>query len=99
MPDHHEVRAEDIDRKRLARCLPLPMTATYGQFAELLLLEGLGPRTLQSLALIAGGGARAASRFSDPRVFPLPMAVRIADPFPVPLKTYDNGSIFSGFTR
>jgi hypothetical protein len=58
-------------------------------FAELLLLEKLGPRTLQSLALIAEVIHGAPSRFSDPARFSFAHGGKDGHPFPVPLKTYD----------
>jgi hypothetical protein len=56
--------------------------------ASLLLLENLGPRTLQSLALVAEV-VRRASRFSDPARFSFAHGGKDGHPFPVPLKTYD----------
>jgi len=58
-------------------------------FASLLLLEKLGPRTLQSLALIAEVVHGAPSRFSDPARFSFALGGKDRHPFPVPLKTYD----------
>jgi hypothetical protein len=58
-------------------------------FAELLLLEKLGPRTLQSLALIAEVIHGAPSRFSDPARFSFALGGKDRHPFPVPIKTYD----------
>ncbi len=66
MPDHHDVRARNIDLKRLGAVLAVAYERDLHQFAELLLLESLGPRTLQSLALIAEVVHGAPSRFSDP---------------------------------
>src|ERR1700710_145042 len=58
-------------------------------FASLLLVEGLGPRTLQSLALIAEVVHGAPSRFSDPARYSFAHGGKDGHPFPVPLKTYD----------
>ena len=89
MPDHHEVHAQNIDLKRLGAVLAVAYDRDLRQFAELLLLEGLGPRTLQSLALIAEVVHGAASRFSDPARFSFAHGGKDSHPFPVPLKTYD----------
>jgi hypothetical protein len=59
-------------------------------FAELLLVEHLGPRTLQSLALIAEVVHGAPSRFDDPARFSFAHGGKDGHPFPVPLKTYDD---------
>ena len=52
-------------------------------------MENLGPRTLQSLALIAEVVHGAPSRFSDPARFSFAHGGKDGHPFPVPLKTYD----------
>ena len=94
MPDHHEVRAQNIDLKRLGAVLAVAHDRDLRQFAELLLLESLGPRTLQSLALIAEVVHGAPSRFSDPARFSFAHGGKDRHPFPVPLKTYDESLNF-----
>ena len=89
LPAHHEVRAENIDLKRLGAVLAVAYERDLHGFAELLLLEKLGPRTLQSLALIAEVVHGAPSRFSDPARFSFANGGKDGHPFPVPLKTYD----------
>jgi uncharacterized protein len=94
MPRHHEVRAENIDLKRLGAVLAVAYERELHDFAELLLLEKLGPRTLQSLALIAEVVHGAPSRFSDPARFSFAHGGKDRHPFPVPLKTYDESLNF-----
>jgi hypothetical protein len=89
MPAHHDVRAEDIDLRRLGAVLALAHERDFRDFASLLLLETLGPRTLQSLALIAEVVHGAPSRFSDPARFAFAHGGKDGHPFPVPLATYD----------
>ena len=89
LPGHHEVRAENIDLKRLGAVLAVAYERDLHQFAELLLLEKLGPRTLQSLALLAEVVHGAPSRFTDPARFSFAHGGKDRHPFPVPLKTYD----------
>jgi hypothetical protein len=89
MPRHHDVRSEDIDLKRLGAVLALAHEREFTDFASLLLLEKLGPRTLQSLALVAEVVHGAPSRFSDPARFSFAHGGKDGHPFPVPLKTYD----------
>jgi len=89
MPMHHDVRAEDIDLKRLGAVLAVAHEQELRDFASLLLVEGLGPRTLQSLALIAEIVHGAPCRFSDPARFAFAHGGKDGHPFPVPLKTYD----------
>jgi len=89
MPAHHDVRAKDVDLKRLGAVLAVAHEQELHDFASLLLIEGLGPRTLQSLALIAEVVHGAPSRFSDPARFSFAHGGKDGHPFPVPLKTYD----------
>jgi hypothetical protein len=89
MPAHHDVRAKDVDLKRLGAVLAVAHVEELRDFASFLLLEGLGPRTLQSLALIAEVVHGAPSRFTDPARFSFAHGGKDGHPFPVPLKTYD----------
>lgn len=59
-----------------------------------MLLEKLGPRTLQSLALVAEVVHGAPIRFSDPARFSFAHGGKDRHPFPVPLKTYDESLNF-----
>jgi uncharacterized protein len=94
MPNHHEVRAGNINLKRLGAVLAVAYERDLHDFAELLLLENLGPRTLQSLALIAEVVHGTPSRFSDPARFSFALGGKDRHPFPVPLKTYDESLNF-----
>jgi len=89
MPRHHDVRAEDVDLQRLGAALAVAYERELRDFASLLLVEKLGPRTLQSLALIAEVVHGAPSRFSDPARFSFALGGKDRHPFPVPLKAYD----------
>jgi hypothetical protein len=88
-PRHHDVRAADVDLKRLGAVLAVAYEREFRDFASLLLLENLGPRTLQSLALVAEVVHGAPARFSDPARFSFAHGGKDGHPFPVPLKTYD----------
>ena len=89
MPAHHDVRPADIDLKRLGAVLALAHEQDLRDFASFLLVEGLGPRTLQSLALVAEVVHGAPSRFADPARFSFAHGGKDGHPFPVPLRTYD----------
>jgi uncharacterized protein len=89
MPAHHDVRAKDVDLKRLGAVLAVSYERRLQDFASLLLLEHLGPRTLQSLALIAEVIHGTPTQFSDPARFSFALGGKDRHPFPVPLKTYD----------
>lgn len=94
MPAHHEVRAGNVDLKRLGAVLAVAYERDLHDFAELLLVDKLGPRTLQSLALIAEVVHGAPTRFSDPARFSFAHGGKDRHPFPVPLKTYDESLSF-----
>lgn len=94
LPARHDVRATDVDLKRLGAVLAVAYEKDLHDFAELLLLEKLGPRTLQSLALVAEVVHGAPSRFSDPARFSFALGGKDRHPFPVPLKTYDDSLDF-----
>lgn len=89
MPRHHDVRTEDVDLKRLGAVLAVAYERDLRGFADLLLVENLGPRTLQSMALIAEVVHGTPVRFSDPARFSFALGGKDRHPFPVPLKTYD----------
>jgi hypothetical protein len=94
LPSHHEVREKNVDLKRLGAVLAVAYERGLHDFAELLLLEKLGPRTLQSLALVAEVVHGAPSRFSDPARFAFAHGGKDGHPHPVPLKTYDESLHF-----
>ncbi|EHQ30748.1 DUF763 domain-containing protein [Mucilaginibacter paludis] len=90
MPSHHDVRANNVDLKRLGSVLWLAHEKRPSDFEELLLLEGLGPRTLQSLALVSEVIYGTPSRFTDPARFSFAHGGKDGHPFPVPVKVYDD---------
>jgi hypothetical protein len=89
LPKHHDVQESDVDLKRLGAVLAVAYERDLHDFASLLLLEKLGPRTVQSLALVAEVIHGAPTRFTDPARFSFAHGGKDRHPFPVPLKTYD----------
>ena len=89
MPAHHDVRAEDIQLRRLHGNLVAAAERGPVDFAELLLTPGVGGRTVQALALVAEVVHGAPFRFSDPARFSLAHGGKDRHPFPVPIKVYD----------
>jgi hypothetical protein len=89
MPTDHDVRAADVNEKRLGAVLALAQERELRDFASFLLLEQLGPRTLQSLALVAEVVHGAPARFEDPARFSFAHGGKDGHPFPVPLRVYD----------
>src|SRR2546430_6719142 len=89
MPSHHDVRAADVDLNRLGAVLAVAHEREFHDFTSLLLLEKLGPRTLQTLSLVAEVVHGTPTRFSDPARFSFALGGKDGHPFPVPLKIYD----------
>jgi hypothetical protein len=89
MPRHHEVRATDVNMKRLGAILTLAHEQEIKNFESLLLLEGVGPRAIQSLTLVSEVIYGTPSRFTDPARFSFAHGGKDGHPFPVPLKVYD----------
>lgn len=89
LPNHHEVKAEDVNLKRLGAALILAHETNVSDMESLLLLEGVGPRTLQSLTLVSEIIHGTPSRFSDPARFSFAHGGKDGHPFPVPTSVYD----------
>lgn len=89
MPTHHEVLEEDVDLKRLGAVLATAYENQPENFEELMLTKGLGPRTLQSLTLVSEVIYGTPSRFTDPARYSFAHGGKDGQPFPVPLKIYD----------
>ena len=90
MPSHHEVREEDVDLKRLGGVLATAYSTPTNNFEDLLLTQGLGPRTLQTLTLVSEVIYGTPSLFYDPARYSFANGGKDGHPFPVPLKVYDN---------
>ena len=89
MPRHHEVHPKDVNLQRLGSILAVAYDRELRSFADFLLLEQLGPRTLQTLAMVAEVVHGTPTRFSDPARYSFALGGKDGHPFPVPLKTYD----------
>jgi len=89
MPGHHEVRPEDIVTRRLHGNLAAAAECGPQDFSELLLVPGVGARTVRALAQVAEVVHGAPYRFSDPARFSIAHGGKDRHPYPVPLKVYD----------
>jgi hypothetical protein len=81
MPSHQDVRPEDIVERRLHGALAAAADRGPQDFSELLLVPGIGARTVRALAMVAEVVHGAPCRFSDPARFSPVMAERIDIPF------------------
>ena len=89
MPANHAVTATDVNIKKLGAMLWMAHELQPQNFEELLLLKGVGPRTVQSLALVSEVIHGTPSRFKDPARFSFAHGGKDGHPFPVPTKIYD----------
>jgi uncharacterized protein len=89
MPAHHEVRPSDVFERRLRGNLAAAADCGPTDFPELLLIPGVGPRTVQALAMVAEAIHGAPYRFTDPARFSVAHGGKDRHPFPVPLRVYD----------
>jgi uncharacterized protein len=89
MPRHHEVTGSDVNMKRLGAILTLAHERHVLDFETMLMLEGVGPRAIQSLTLVSEVIYGSPTRFNDPARFSFAHGGKDGHPFPVPLKVYD----------
>ena len=89
MDRQHELGRHCVDLKRLGAILLTAYERNLSDFASALLMERLGPRTLQSLALVAEVIHGTPTRFRDPARFAFAHGGKDRHPFPVPTKVYD----------
>ena len=89
MPAHHDVRPTDVFERRLRGNLAAAADCGPRDFPELLLIPGVGPRSVQALAMVAEVVHGAPYRFTDPARFSVAHGGKDRHPFPVPLRVYD----------
>jgi hypothetical protein len=85
----HAIAQRHVNSKRLGAVLTLAYERNYRDFVDALLLPGVGPRTVQSLALVSEVIYGGPSRFDDPARFAFAHGGKDGHPFPVPLSVYD----------
>ena len=89
LPAHHDVRPNDVVMRRLRGNLAAAANCGPRDFRDLLLVPGVGARTVRALALVAEVVHGAPCRFSDPARFSFAHGGKDRHPFPVPLRVYD----------
>ena len=89
LPAHHDVRQSDVVMRRLRGSLAAASNCAPTNFPDLLLVPGVGARTVRALAMVAEVVHGTPCRFSDPARFSLAHGGKDGHPFPVPLRVYD----------
>jgi hypothetical protein len=89
LPDRHEVKPTDIIARRLYGNFAAAAENGPTDFADLLMVPGVGARTVRALAMVAEVMHGAPYRFTDPARFSYAHGGKDRHPFPVPLRVYD----------
>ena len=89
LPDRHDVRESDVNMKRLGAVLEMAYNNGIDNFEDLMMLKGVGPKTLKSLALVSEVIHGDSSRFEDPSRFSFAVGGKDGRPHPVDTKAYD----------
>jgi hypothetical protein len=89
MPEHHDIRSGDVMIRRLHGALAAAAAQAPRDFQELLLVPGVGTRTVEALAMVAEVVHGTPCRFADPARFALAHGGKDGHPFPVPTEIYD----------
>ncbi len=90
MPRRHWVRSEDIDPRYLHKILLKTYEEAPSDFAGLLSIQGVGPKTLRALALTAELIYGTKTSIRDPARFAFAHGGKDGTPFPVDRENYDN---------
>ncbi|GIV96958.1 MAG: hypothetical protein KatS3mg057_1615 [Herpetosiphonaceae bacterium] len=89
LPTHHDVKAADIDPRRLQRILLKTYDRQPEDFASLLGMEGVGARTLRALSMLGELVYGAPVSITDPARFAFAHGGKDGYPYPVDRSTYD----------
>jgi len=86
---HHPIFYEDYDEKRLSNIMSKIRDLNPKNFEELLLIQGLGEKSLRALTLISHLIFGSELSFKDPVTFSFAHGGKDGHPYPVDKKTYD----------
>ncbi|MCX6099431.1 MAG: DUF763 domain-containing protein [Candidatus Bipolaricaulota bacterium] len=90
LPKRHDIRTIDIAPERLGAILAKTYDAQAATFQELLMLPGVGAKTLRALALVAELVYGATPSYEDPARFGFAHGGKDGIPYPVDRALYDN---------
>ena len=89
LPDRHDVKEGDIVLARLGSILDLAYNRGIENFEDLIMLKGVGPRTLKAVALASEVIHGDATRFKDPARFSFAVGGKDGLPHPIDTKAFD----------
>ncbi len=94
LPARHEIIKGDIFPRNFEKTLISAYEAQAKSFEDLLLVKGLGPKTLRALALIAELVYKREVSYDDPVAYSFAHGGKDGTPFPVDRKVYDSNINF-----
>ena len=89
LPDRHDVQKDDVNLTRLGSVLNLAYNRDIEQFDDLVMMHGVGPRTLKALAMASEVIHGDATRFEDPARFSFAVGGKDGRPHPIDEKSFD----------
>ena len=89
MPNRHDVREQDVNMTRLGSVLNMAYNSDIDNFEDLVMMKGVGPRTLKSLAMVSEVVHGGPSRFEDPARFSFAIGGKDGRPHPIDTKAMD----------
>ena len=89
LPDRHDVQKDDVNLTRLGSVLNLAYNREIENFDELVMMHGVGPRTLKALAMASEVIHGDATRFDDPARFSFAVGGKDGRPYPIDEKAFD----------
>ena len=92
MPGHHPVLPTDISPRYFRKVLVATYDRPPADFGELLLVPGVGPKTVRALALIADVVHGAEPSFRDPVTYSFAVGGKDGYPYPVNRAEYDRAT-------
>ncbi|MFO7675070.1 MAG: DUF763 domain-containing protein [bacterium] len=92
LPDRHPVLRADISPRYLHKAMLATYECPPAGFDELLLVPGVGPKTVRTLALIADVVHGAAPSFRDPVTYSFAVGGKDGFPYPVDRAGYDRAT-------
>jgi hypothetical protein len=89
LPDRHDVQKGDVNLARLGSVLNLAYNRDIEKFDDLVMMHGVGPRTLKALAMASEVIHGDATRFDDPARFSFAVGGKDGRPHPIDEKSFD----------
>jgi hypothetical protein len=89
LPAYHQVTAREINRDYLSRILLKTYEDQPRDFENLLMIKGVGPKTIRALSLISELVYGAAVSFKDPARYSFAHGGKDGYPYPVDRQNYD----------